>query len=338
MYVAATGAVLPPEHRVDAAVAAGLYDVVEARRTAQLAVTVAEAQDSAADFAVGAAAIALRRSQIPASDLALLLNAVLFHSGLDVWNSASYIQRHIAATRSLVAEVRSACDGALVGLELAAAFLATHTSLPAAIITAADVWPGSALDRWRTSSGFVLADGGAAIVLSREPGFAKLVSLATATDPELEGLNRGADRLSVGAHAQHYPIDLNRRAREFLATMPKAEVVRRRDAGLHAAVDQALGEAGIPLDEIRHVVPSFDGRTQLYEHFLTPLGGVDIGRTPWAFARRVGHMGTADPLAALNYLVESNALLPDDTVLLIGVGAGFVWTAAVLQIVDSPPR
>lgn len=330
MYIVGTGASLPPSMPIDAAVSAGLYAPDEAERTQLLAVATANATQSAPDFAVAAARAAILRAECDPEDIGVLLYAVLLHAGVDLWNAASYIQRALGVRDALIAEIRSACNGALVGVELACSFLRSRPNHPLALVTAADCWPPTVLDRWRATAGFVFGDGGAAVVLSRKPGFARVLSVVTTTDPTLEGLNRG--RESFGAVAQRAShIDLRRRAREFGEVMPEEELWRRCDDGLRSAVEAATREAEVSLSEIDHIVFPFVGEQLMQFEYLRPLG-LRIEETTWESGRRIGNIGAGGALVGLNQLADSGRLVRGDHVLLVGIGGGFIWTAMVLQV------
>lgn len=336
IYVAGTGVWLPGEVSVEAAIREGRYNTWEAQRSGQLALTVADPEEWVPDMAARAARLALRRSGHGPDDVALLLYAGLMHAGVDLWNAASYIQRRSVGAQSLVAETRSGSNGGLIGLELACAYLRADPVLPAAVVTSADAWPDTVFDRWRADSGLVFGDGGSAIVVSRQRGFARLVSMVTTTDPELEGLHRGDEDFSAFRQSPSSPIDLYRRAQEFLRIMSKDEVWKRGTDGLRAAADRALHETGIGMADVTHIVMPFFGCALLTRQCLEPLQ-LDISRTTWEFGRRVGHLGAGDQFAGLDHLVSSGRLASGDHVLLVGVGSGFTWTCAVLDVLEPTP-
>lgn len=327
MYVAGTGVCLPPEVGVTAAIRAGLYDQDEADKTGQLAATVAVDRQGGPDLAVAAAREALTMSGYRSEDVGSVFHGLVFHAGLDLWNAASFIQRELGMRRCLPVEVRSGCNAALAGVQLACAFLAAHAEQPAALVTSAEVWPEPAIDRWRADSSRVFGDAGSALVVSRERGLARLLSIHTGTEPSLEALHRGNEPFSP---VPSYPLDLTRRARAFQRTMPREEIIARRDAGMRAAVDQALADADATLDEVELVALPFVGRNQLEREFLGPLG-LKLEQTAFDRGRRVGHTGPGDQLASLDYFARSGRLRAGDLILILGAGGGFVWTIAVAE-------
>jgi 3-oxoacyl-[acyl-carrier-protein] synthase-3 len=78
------------------------------------------------------------------------------------------------------------------------------------------------------------------------------------------------------------------------------------------------------------VVLPFLGRHSIEPMFFDGLG-IDEHKTTFDFSRRIGHTGASDPFIGLDHLVSSKRLGSGDWILLLAVGVGFIWTAAVLQ-------
>lgn len=117
--------------------------------------------------------------------------------------------------------------------------------------------------------------------------------------------------------------------------MPKEEVWRRHAVGLRAAVDQATEEAGISLDGVEAVALPFFGRHLLQRQCLDTLK-LDFDRTTWEFGRRIGHLGAGDQFAGFDHLVSSGRLGPGDRAVIVGLGGGFTWTIAVVEMLERP--
>lgn len=325
-YFAGAGVYLPEAVSVADAIEWGRYDQQEADKTGQLSATV-DARLGGPPMAVAAARDALAMSGYRPRDVGSVFHALVFHAGLDLWNSASYLQRELAMLRCFPVEVRSGCNAALAGVELACMYMDAHPDRPAALVTAAERWPDGVIDRWRADSSRVFGDAASAVVISCERGFARLLSIHTATEPSLEGLHRGDAPFSP---VPAYPLDLTQRAEAFQRTMPREEIIRRRDEGMRAAVDQAITDAGVSLADVAYVALPFVGKNQLEREFLGPLG-LKLEQTAFERGRRVGHTGPGDQLASLDYFARSGRLKADDLILIVGAGGGFVWTVAVAQ-------
>lgn len=335
LFIAGLGAYLPKPQTAEEAHAHGLYTDEQRHLTQQVSVTVAGPDEHAPGMAADAARQALERSGAAPADVDAVFHSAVLHSGIDIWNAASYIQARVATPECAVAEVRSGSNGGLIAIELAADHLAAR-SADYAVVTAGDVFPSPGFDKWG-SDRVHYADGAAAVVLSRVGGFARLASLVTTTDPELEGMHRGSQPFGPFRHGEHAPIDLIGRQRDFTEqVMDRDQVWRRLDEGLATAVQRSLQEADTTLDRVTRVVVPHFGAHLTRRQMLRPLGLADLDATTWEFSRRVGHLGPGDQIAGLNHLAEEGALAPGDRVLVLGAGAGFTWSSAVLEILTAP--
>ncbi|MEU5419149.1 ketoacyl-ACP synthase III family protein [Streptomyces sp. NPDC001407] len=337
IYISGTGTWLAERVvTADEAVRTGRYTPEDAKRSGQLCLVVADDDERTPDMAVRASGQALRMAGTAPEELGTVLFGVTMHNGIDVWNSTAYVQRELGARRALGVEVRAGSNGGLAGLELACARLRARPDTGPALLTCADAWRDPHIDRWRADRGLVFGDGGSALVASAGPGFARLVSMVTTQDPELEGLHRGKQEFGPYRHSAEHPVDLFAQGREFLETMPKPEFLARCAAGVRAAVTEATEEAGTDVLQADHVVLPHFGERVLRGQCLDPLGLADFSRTTWEYARRVGHLGAGDQLAGLDHLVRGGTLEPGERIVLIGVGGGFSWTCAVLEIQERP--
>jgi 3-oxoacyl-[acyl-carrier-protein] synthase-3 len=331
LYLAGVGAYFPKGEPVDDAIARGDYSADAQERSGQQAVAVAGEDDTQPAMAVRAARQALARSGHDPDEVGLLLHAVSNYNGLDAWNVAAYLQKEVPAPAALGFEIRQLSNGAMAGLELAAGHLLARPDRPAALISAADQFAEPYWNRWTCNVGMVFADGASAVVVSRRDGFARIRSVVTVSDPDLEGMQRGDAGFQSGPDPDQFPVSLWLRSLEFFDSMDPDEADRRMAQGLRRSAEQAAREAGMVVHDANcFVVPNF-GRELLHKDCLDPLG-IDIGRTTWEWGREVGHSGTADQFGGLNHLVESGRLRPGDRVLVLSVGGGFNWTSLVVEI------
>jgi 3-oxoacyl-[acyl-carrier-protein] synthase-3 len=296
------------------------------------AVTVAGEKDSPPAMAATAGRAALARSGLDPEHIALILHASVGYQGNELWPAGSYVQRAAAPGSTCPAvEIKQASNGGMAALYLAAGFLQDGSERTAALITAGDVFAPPTVDRWGSDPGTVYADGAAAVVLSRAPGLARLRSVTLVADSELEGMHRPGDPFGATAINRRAPVDLESSRKAFLAQLGLGETVRRLAAGQRTALESALTEAGVTMDDVdRFVLPNF-GRRRLETNCLRPLG-IAIERTMWPWSRTVGHLGAADQLAALDELAGTGELARGQIVVLLGIGSGFAWSCAVLEI------
>nr|QHZ99338.1 keto-acyl ACP-synthase [Nocardia arthritidis] len=318
---------LPEAVPVDEALAAGAWTKRDAADTQQLAVTIASSEQYSPDMAVDAARQALGRARLSPAKIGLALHCMMLTPGGRLWHGAPYVHRRLGALagRCLASDLDAGCDGALVALELAAAYLAGRNDDELALITAGDCWREHEVDRWRTSSN-PFGDGAAAVVVSRAAGFARIAGIASRSDPELEPIGRGLNPFSPEREKLTGPVYLRTRHEEIVDGERIWQVVAD---DVRSVVDSATEQAGIRLGDIDHVVCPFLGLQLTMQQFLTPLS-LDSSITPWELSRRVGHIGPADPLVGLDHLVNVERV-DWRYILLLAHGLGGTTTAVVLE-------
>ena len=335
VYIASTATWLPPSMSAQDAIAAGAADEAMVEATGQVAVAVADTE-SAPEMAALAGAEALARSGLEPADIALLLHAGVFYSGHDMWAPASFVQRAAVGADCLAMEVRQASNGGMACLEFAVAYLRADPDRVAALLTTGDKFCLPRFDRWRSDPGTVYADGGTAVVVSARPGFARLLSLVSVSASELEGMARGTDPFADEPFQYRSQVDVEECKRGFLSQVGLPYMIARLSAGQLAVVTRALDDAEVKLDDIAGFALPHHGRRRLDAGYLRPFG-IDVERTTWPWSRGVGHLGAGDPFAGLEHLAASGAVAPGQLCLLTSVGAGFTWSAAVVEILERPP-
>jgi 3-oxoacyl-[acyl-carrier-protein] synthase III len=334
LYIAGCGTWLPPAMSAADAVRAGLADAAAVEATGVTAVTVA-GEESAPEMAARAGRLALCRAGLGPADIDLILHASIYYQGHDLWAPASYVQRAAVGNQCPAMEVRQVSNGGMAALELAAGYLMADPGRSAALITAGDKFGPPGFDRWASDPGTVYADGGSALVVSRRSGFARLRSLVTVSDPELEGMHRGDDPFGAAPGAHRRTVDLETCKQAFVARAGRSFAIARSSAGQRRAVQLALAEAGTGLAEIDRIVLPHLGRRRLSASYFRALG-IDPDVTTWDWSRQVGHLGAGDQFAGLSHLADSGAAACGARWLLLSVGAGFSWSCAVIEVLADP--
>jgi len=261
----------------------------------------------------------------------------MYDQGLEIWSASGYVAAHVGLTGTCSFEVRQCSNGGMGALQLAARQLAATDNAGSALVTTGDRFAGERLDRWTLDPGLVVGDAGGAVVLDRQRGCARVVSLGCAADNGLEGVHRGYEPLALDRRTARVPVDLGLRTKEFLQdTMATAEMRQRLNDGQRLAVETAFDRTGWTLDDIDHVVAPNFGRALLNEQCLAPLR-IPEEKTLWAsLGRRTGHLGSGDHLVGLDRLLSAALALPGARVMLLSVGGGFAWTVALLEILEVP--
>ncbi len=338
VYVAGLGAYLPREAvKADDAVAAGLYDAGEHEANGIREVRIAGEGEAPAEMAAAAGRQAVQRSGHAPEDFGLVLHACCAHQGQDFWTPASFVQREAGAGTGAAIEIRQGSNGGPAALELAASWITSRPDTPAALITTGDSFKLPYFNRWTTDDQQIYGDGAGAVVLSTTGGFAKLRSTASVGDPSLEPIYRGGDAWTDAPFYDGKPGDMRARKHAYLMQNPNGyeEAIERIGRNFGGVLHRALTDADTTLPDTQWFVHANVGQTVADWGFYGQLG-LDPKQTTYEWGKDYGHMGAGDQLIGLNHLIETGRPKPGDLIVTVGAGIGFMWTVAVLEVVDVP--
>jgi 3-oxoacyl-[acyl-carrier-protein] synthase-3 len=333
IYVAGVASWLPPREPVGQ----GRYKPEEQDTHAYESASVGGADDAPPDMAVRAGRLALTRSGIDPAEVSLLLHASVWYQGLDMWSPSAYIQHALLGeNRTATAiDLNQQCAGGVAAMGLAADHLVADPGRRAAIVTSAERYTLPAIDRWRIEApNIIYGDGAGAIVLARDRGFARLLAVRSVADTTLEPINRGDSVFLPFSPASEGPLDMDGRGEAFLRQMELQEVLARFKRGHADAVLGLIDEAGLTISDVSRFIFPNAGL-----HMVTTLVnqfGVDVSQTAWDLGRTTGHVGAADQITGLTYLIEQGKLSVGERVVLMGVGYGFFWASALVECVEIP--
>ncbi|MBB5156953.1 ketoacyl-ACP synthase III family protein [Saccharopolyspora phatthalungensis] len=335
MYLNGIGSVVPPVFPVERAVADGLYPALEAEVHEYLGVAVA-GERPAPDMALEAAKTALKRADREPTELALLLYTNTWHQGPEGWPPQAYLQRHLVGGRVPAMAVRQGCNGMFDALELAACYLRAEPDRESALLVAADNYGTPLIDRWRVAPGMIAGDAAVAVVVTKNPGFARLLSVSSIGAPAGEELHRSGEPMFPPTVTEGRPQDFTARFEHYRANPPDGAGVLTQIPGLMLElVETAVSEAGIEIKDLARVAFETHSRDIVEQRLMVPLG-LDMAKSTWEFGRRIGHCGAADQFLAFEHLLAAGELAPGDHLLLVGQAPGVVLSAAVVQVLDIP--
>ncbi|MEU0133908.1 3-oxoacyl-[acyl-carrier-protein] synthase III C-terminal domain-containing protein [Streptomyces sp. NPDC006296] len=276
---------------------------------------------TATQMAARAGLKALRHADVTGADLSLVVHA--HFQDEDHYTPAPYLLRVLGGPDTTGIEVGAASDGGAAALVTAAEHLTARPQAHAALVTAGARFPAG---RWGhvRETGYVAGDAGAAAVLTRRTGFARLAATAQAAEPRLEVLTRARE----GHTGTGRPF-----LAEETGLMPHIDALQR---STRRCVETVLDETGAKPEDIAHVVAIAIGSVVLDMVLAaTPLGVRSDG-TSWTFGRHLGHAGPSDVLLALDRLSRSGTLRAGQRVLVVSFGLGFRWTTALLEVTRDP--
>ncbi len=329
IFVSGSGVRLPATLTVADAIASGDCEPKLVARTDVESVAVSPAE-SAAEMAVAAARVALERGRSGPADVDLILHATTYHQGQDLWPVGSYIQRETVRNSCLALEIRQMSNGGMAALDLAVSYLAARPGRDA-LLTTSDRFCLPGIDRWRTDPGTPYGDGASAVVLTSRGGFAKLISLAINADSDLEPLHRGDVPFGLAPFSHRIPVDFEEAKHTFSREFGLSYGINKANAGQARVVEEALADAEMKLGDADWVILPHFGRRRLDVNYLRPYD-LEPERTTWEWSRTVGHLGAGDQFASLDHLVQTGKARSGHRIVMFGVGAGYSWGCAVLEM------
>lgn len=336
VYVAGLGTWLPERVTTAEAVENGWYDAEQRELSGMISVGVA-GEVPAPDMAVAAARLALERSGHRPEEIMGLLHSPVHHQGPEGWSASHYILHNTVDQPVTAMEVRQGCLGMLSTFRLAAGLLAGRSRRAAFLLTAADNFGTPNVDRWRTSTHYLLSDGGSAVVLSRRGGFARLLAVETVSAPDAEILHRAGEPLFPPGVTVGRELDIESRARYWQEQWERGITPPTFHLGdlVAAAAKRTLDDAGLTVADIKRVAASGVIHPHVVHGILEPLGFTEEQST-WEFTRRLGHAGGTDQVAGLEHLLDRGEVGPGDRVLLVSVTVGMEAGCAVVEIEGTP--
>jgi 3-oxoacyl-[acyl-carrier-protein] synthase-3 len=329
VYVEAVGSYLPDHREKLVDVAAQLDDTEAERLLATGYDTVAVEDDRyPGDMAVAAARQALTGLDVESVGL-IAVSSIHRNGHKRLWSAASYLQDSLGNKRATPFNVMQGCNGNLICLQLAAQHVRQSTSDERALVVATDRFGTSSFNRYTGDYGICYGDGAGAMVVSRRPSALRLLGLHTVSDPALEGLHRTDEPLPEDPELLSGEHDVRAAKRGYLAKWGKETLTVRTRAAVTEIRDALLPGDG--QDRLRHIVFPNLGHGLLADNYF-PVFADGEEKSLWSLGRTVGHLGSGDAAVGLHHLVSENALNTGDRVLLLGAGAGFTWTGALLEV------
>jgi len=331
IYVNACAAVLGRRKDTGEAVAEGSYDPREHAADGYLAVRVAD-PGQAVDLGVAAANVALERSTVDSGTVAVVIHSSYSTQCGGEVAPASYIQARSVKGRAPAMEINQFSNGGLVAMDVACAYLTARPAPSAALLTTSDLYERPGFDRFRAAKGILFGDGATGLVLSTESGIAKVLATTVIGDATYGEIYAEQSWLDVASNFGD-SAEFDRRRTEFLVergelllAMVDSITVRQREA-----IRLALTDAGVDSSDITRWVFANLGQTQV-DWELRKEFDIDEGRTSWTWGREVGHLGAGDQVGALAHLWETGELAAGDRIAMCGVGTGFTFGCAVLEM------
>lgn len=337
VYINGLGVFLPYAVSSEEAIRQGWYDESVYQATGLTGTHVAR-DIPPLTMAVHAGRQALARSGNDVGTIDTLIHAANAQQGPPGASLSGYVLRHLGGTDLHTMEIDQGCNGVFGAIDVAIGYLTGAARMRTALITTAESFETPLLDRWRGyGPGVIMGDGAAALTLSSEGGFARIVSMASSTYSELEQWHRGDESLlPLRDEFQRMP-DMAKRTEAFLRSgVSLPEIIESLTRFSMKVCHRALSEAGLAADDLARLIANNSDGRMLRHAFMKPLG-LPMERSTYDYGRTVGHIGSCDQVISLNHLLTTDQLKQGDHVLLLTAGPGWVTSCFVIEILDVPP-
>jgi 3-oxoacyl-[acyl-carrier-protein] synthase-3 len=270
-------------------------------------------------LAVKAAQDALQKSPVKSEDIEAIFVATVTPDS-NFPSVACLVQKAIGAPKAFAYDVSAACSGFLYALTTAKQFIATGM-IKNALVIAADRF--TTIIDWKDRNTCVLfGDGAGAAVLSVVPAGGILSDYLIADGD-------GAPLMGVVADKIRTPFEpAQQTARLPYVVMNGQELFKHAVPGMAKAVGIAAQKAGVPLDDIKCVVPH-----QANDRIIASVAkraGIDKERF-FINIDKYGNISAASVVVALCEAVEAGRIKKGDKIALVVFGAGLVAAANIIE-------
>ena len=269
---------------------------------------------------IAAARIALKRADVEAADLGLIIVATITPD-MPFPATACIVQQELGATRAAAFDLEAACTGFLYALEIGRQFIDNGTYQNVLIIGAEKL---SSIIDWKDRNTCVLfGDGAGAAVLQRRADSRGVLATRLGSD------GGKADILAMpgGGCRQPATIDSVNERIHFLK-MEGKEVFKNAVNAMTSAAKEVLKRSGVDIEDIKCIIPH-----QANQRIISAVGERLGTRDDQVFVNlhKYGNTSAASVAVALDEAVSTGHVKRGDLILIIAFGAGLTWGATVLE-------
>ena len=311
-YVTATGSYIPPREMTNDQLAQRIETSDEwiRQRTGirtRFLVDPALGVSGTTDMAERAAKNALQAGDIDPVTLDMIIVATVT-ANPRMPSTACLLQHRLGAHRACAFDVSAACAGSLYGLAVANGFIASGSHKRILVVGSETM--SSVLDWSDRNTCVLFGDGAGAAIVEPSPD-----------------LRQGFHRVNLYSDgSQHACLQL---ADGGKVIMNGRAVYRQAVSSLVDASQQVLQQAGLCSDDLALIIPH-QANIRIIEAIAKRLG-IELGR----FAinlDRYANTSSASLLLAWDEARRSDRLKQGDWVLLLAIGAGMTWGAALYRL------
>jgi 3-oxoacyl-[acyl-carrier-protein] synthase III len=283
------------------------------------------------DLAVAAGQRALDAAGVSADEVDLVVLAISDIAEHLYWDPAAACQHRLGAHRAEAILINQACGGSVTAFDTVAGRFATHPEHRVALIIGANRVCEAYVNRMAVNT-CVNGDGAAAAVVRKDFPDRRWLVTETLTDGRYADyfrLDGGTARPFGSGEPPRLPDPFTRLAEFFdgdvaaMVEFGRMTVDRTREV-----VERACKRAGV--SGVARVVHLNDNVTALSD--LAQALGMPLSALNADVAAAHGHLGCADQILGLSWLVERDLVAQGEVVALTSTGSGMHWTCTLIEV------
>lgn len=276
--------------------------------------------ETTATLGAKAAREALKVADIPASKVDMIICATSSPEHTFP-ATACIIQDLLGAVNAGAFDVSAACSGFVYGLGIARGLIASGQAENILVIGSETL---SRITDWSDRNTCVLfGDGAGAVLVQASPVPGGILSTELGCD------GSGADLLTLPAGGSKMPATLETVASgQHFIKMNGRAVFRFATRVMADATRKVLDKAGLTVDDVDLVIPHQANERIIavsMRHLKLPEEKVFMN------LKNYGNTSTASIPIALYEAIEQNRIQPDDTIVMVGFGAGLTWAGTAIK-------
>jgi 3-oxoacyl-[acyl-carrier-protein] synthase III len=278
---------------------------------------IAEKGVGASDLGTKASELALSNANMEASDLDAILCATCTPDKT-IPGAATLIQHKLGIQGVMALDLNAACSGFIYGMDVAEGLLSSGRYKN--ILLSSTEKFSSVVNYKDRSTCILFGDGAGSVILSSEPGGAKLKSINTGANGSLSHL------LHRPAGGSLNPLQEDPNHEDFFIQMEGKEVFKHAVRSMGDSVIKSIQEAGWSENEIDWLIPH-QANKRLIKAAADRIG-LDENKV-LVNIEKYGNMSAASIPVVMSEF--QNRFKKGDKILCVAFGAGFTWGGLALE-------
>lgn len=280
---------------------------------------ISEGEDTS-DISVEASKIALKRADVDAKDIDLIIVATV-SPDMFIPSVACLVQSKLNATKAACFDINVACSGFLYGLEIANSMMKSMNYKNALVIGAEVL--SKVMDWTDRGTCILFGDGGGAAVLKQEQEGSKGIIKSYLRSDGSKG-----EALTIGAADFNNPFSKEEKLKDRIIKMNGREVFKFATTAIVDAVNEILKDTEISLEDIKYIVPH-QANYRIIKSAANKLG-LDENKF-YLNLERVGNTSAGSIPIVLNEMYENSLIKKGDKLIFVAFGGGLTYASTLVE-------